>query len=120
MRAQYKGHRILNPDDGALALDGWHPRDPADFSVTIDFYAGPEGTTSADAFTATVCSPGRFFRSQDGKAFSAENVIFMPRFDCAELEDYLTVRCAATEGDTWAAVAAQLTRLGRWEFDYRL
>ncbi|WP_287311829.1 Imm8 family immunity protein [Mesorhizobium sp.] len=86
MRAQYKGHRILDTDAGAFALDAWNRRDPTDFSVTIDFYAGPEGDNSADAFTATVCSPNWFLRSQGGKVFAAESVIFMPRFDYVELE----------------------------------
>jgi hypothetical protein len=120
MRAQYKGHRILDTDAGAFALDAWNRRDPTDFSVTIDFYAGPEGDNSADAFTATVCSPNWFLRSQGGKVFAAESVIFMPRFDYVELEKFLRDRCAATEGETWQAIGAQLTRLGRWEFDYRL
>ncbi|MEP9389304.1 Imm8 family immunity protein [Mesorhizobium sp. KR9-304] len=75
MRAQYKGHRILDANAGAFALDTWNPRDPADFSVTIDFYAGMEGDKKADAFTVTVCSPnwvfsipkrqGRFWRKHD-------------------------------------------------------
>ncbi|TIL53943.1 MAG: hypothetical protein E5Y83_06585 [Mesorhizobium sp.] len=120
MRAQYKGHRILDTDAGAFAIDAWNPRDPRDFSVTIDFYAGPEGDNSADAFTATVCSPNWFLRSQGGKVFAAESVIFMPRFDHVQLEKFLRDRCAATEGETWQAIGAQLTRLGRWEFDYRL
>ncbi|TIO07699.1 Imm8 family immunity protein [Mesorhizobium sp.] len=120
MRAQYKGSRILDVNAGAFALDEWGPRDATDFSITIDFYAGPQGSNTADAFTATVCSPNWFLRSQNGKVFSGENVIFMPRFDYVELERFLTDRCADAEGETWDAVAAQLTRLGRWEFDYRL
>ncbi|UCI22012.1 immunity 8 family protein [Mesorhizobium sp. B2-1-8] len=120
MRAQYKGHRVVETKAGTFALDTWKPRDPTDFSVIIDFYAGPEGDTSADAFTVTVCSPNRFLRSQSGNVFSGESVIFMIRFDYDELEKFLTDRCTATEGDTWDAIGAQLTRLGRWEFDYRL
>ena len=119
MRAQYKGHRILDIA-GAFSLATWNPPDPTDFSVTIDFYAGTEGDAGADAFTATVCSPSWFLRSQGGSVFSAENVIFMRRFDCVELEKFLRDRCAATEGETWNAIGAQLTRLGHWEFDYRL
>lgn len=120
MRAQYKGHRVVETKAGTFALDAWKPRDPTDFSIDIDFYAGPEGDASADAFTATVCSPNFFLRSQNGNVFSGENIIFMLRFDYIELEKFLVDRCAATEGDTWHAIAVQLARLGRWEFDYRL
>jgi hypothetical protein len=44
----------------------------------------------------------------------------MSSFDYLELEKFLSDRCAAAEGETWTAIAVQLTRLGRWEFDYRL
>jgi hypothetical protein len=120
MKAQYKGHRILDHDAGSFALDTWHPLDPTDFSVTIDFYAGPEGEETADAFTATVCSPKWFLRHQTGNVFSGESVIFMSTFDYQELKKFLSDRCATTTGETWTAIAVQLTRLGRWEFDYRL
>ncbi|RWA97702.1 MAG: hypothetical protein EOQ33_30435 [Mesorhizobium sp.] len=45
---------------------------------------------------------------------------FHAALDHVELEKFLRDRCAATEGETWQAIGAQLTRLGRWEFDYRL
>ncbi|WP_415926825.1 Imm8 family immunity protein [Mesorhizobium salmacidum] len=61
-----------------------------------------------------------FLRSRSRNVFSGESVIFMIRFDYVELEKFLTDRCRASEGDTWDAIGAQLTRLGRWEFDYRL
>ncbi len=120
MRAQYKGHLIVDADAGAYSLDQWKPRDPTDFSVMIDFYAGEEGNDKADAFTAIICSPKSFLRAQDQKVFSGANYIFMPTFDYVELERFLTDRCAETEGRTWEAIAVQLTRLGRWEFDYRV
>ena len=120
MRAEYKGHLIRDPSAKDPFLDKWKPSDPSDFSVTIDFYAGTEGNDKADAFTATVCSPNWFFRSQKGNVFSGENVIFMVEFVGSELERFLRDRCAETEGETWQAIAVQLTRLGRWEFDYRL
>src|SRR5260221_9279542 len=120
IRAEYKGHRILDFHTGSFALDTWRPLDPTDFSVTIDFYAGPEGDEGADAFTATVCSPKWFLRCQKDNVFSGESVIFMSSFDYLELKKFLSDRCAATVGETWNAIGAQLTRLGRWEFDYRL
>ncbi|SIT54243.1 conserved hypothetical protein [Mesorhizobium prunaredense] len=118
MKAKYQGHRIL--DASSSSLENWDPPDPTDFSVMIDFYACPEGENTADAFTAHVCSPSWFFQSRKEKVVSGENTIFMHRFDGVELVNFLKERCMATEGDTWEAIAAQLTRLGRWEFDYRL
>lgn len=120
MRAEYKGHRILDFDKHSFDLDTWRPVDPTDFSVTIDFYVGEEGKEGADAFTVTVCSPKWFLRCQKDNVFSGEGVIFMSSFDYLELKKFLSDRCAATEGDTWNDIGVQLMRLGRWEFDYRL
>jgi hypothetical protein len=120
MRAEYKGHLILDHGMGSSGLDTWCPPDPTDFSVTIDFYAGPAGTESADAFTVTVCSPQWFLRTQKDNVFSGNGMIFMPRFDYLELKKFLSDRCAAIEGETWEEIGLQLMRLGKWEFAYRL
>ncbi|MER9739929.1 Imm8 family immunity protein [Mesorhizobium sp. M0187] len=120
MKAEYKGHRIVEADKLAFDLSTWRPSDPTDFSVTIDFYAGEEGKEGADAFTATVCSPTWFLRSHKEAVFSGESVIFMRTFDHLQLEKFLIARCASAEGNSWHEIAFELSRVGLWEFEYKL
>ena len=121
MRAKLNGYMAWHLSNrGVEDLAHWTPDDPEDFEVTFDFYACPEGQNTADAFTVRACSPKWFFRANDGDIVSAENTIFMNRFDGPKLIQYLEDRCAQTEGETWSAIAVQLTRLGRWEFDCSL
>ncbi|WP_366931021.1 Imm8 family immunity protein [Mesorhizobium sp.] len=74
----------------------------------------------SDAFTATVCSPAWFLRSHTEAAFSGEGVIFMRTFDHLQLEKFLIARCASAKGNSWNEIACELSRVGLWEFEYKL
>lgn len=119
MRAKLNGYISWDLERENIGLDDWVPEDPENFEITIDFYACPLGENTADAFTVRVCSPKWFLARFGDQIVSTENTIFMPRFDAPGLIKFLTDYCAAVEGETWEAIAVQLTRLGRWEFDYR-
>ena len=116
MRARFAGY--LCWELGETPLAEWAPEDPEDFEITLDFYACPENENTADAFTVRVCSPNRFLRDHSDSIVSAENTIFMRRFNGVQLIRFLEDRCSRTEGDDWLSIAVQLNRLGRWEFDY--
>jgi len=119
VKAQFKGYLAFHLNSNEC-LESWAPPDPEDFEFRMDFHACPEGSNSADAFRVRVCSFNWFFREFGGQIVSAENTILMPRYDGQELVKFIKNYCASLEGETWEALAAQLTRLGRWEFDYRL
>lgn len=120
MRARLNGYIARNHQRQGISLDDWIPEYPDDFEITVAFYACPAGENTADAFTVRVCSPKWFMTRFGDQIVSAENTIFMPRFDAPALVRFLTEYCSSVEGETWEAIAVQLTRLGRWEFDYRL
>lgn len=119
MRARMSGYLAfhLAQDQG---LESWSPPDLEDFEFKMDFHACPEGENTGDAFTVRVCSHKWFFREFGDRITSAENTILMPRYHGYALVKFIEDYCASTEGETWEAIAAQLTRLGRWEFDYKL
>ncbi len=97
-------------------LERWSA--PASFSLYLQLLVGPEGEPGEESFGLTLCTPDRLAlqASKEGVTDGRHHFV-VDRYDYAQFDRYIRRRVASCEGATWDEVAAQLSRLGRWEFE---
>jgi hypothetical protein len=98
-------------------LSVWSP-DDEDFGVLLQLMVGPDGSPGEESFSVTLCTPGWLRRQANADGIvDGRHHFVVTTYDHAMVERYFRRRVAACEGDSWAQVAAQVSRIGRWEFE---
>lgn len=112
---------VMSPDAGADPLEEYQPAEPDLFAVFVEFEIGPSEGEGADLFGLTVCSPRWILERQRSKGFEfVQATLVVDRWDLDLVVRAVCDLCARSAGSDWAAIAASLSRLLRWEFaDYR-
>ena len=116
MRAELR--RLHSPDVADLA--SWSP-DGDQFAILVQLMVGPAGGRGEESFDLTLCGSGWLaHRVRTERIVDARHHLIIDTFDYDRIERYLRQRVADCEGESWAEVARQVGRLGKWEFeDYR-
>lgn len=112
MRAALR--HIHSPD--VHDLRSWVPSE--DFAVLLQLMVGPDNADGEESFAVTLCTPGwlEVQASREGIVDCRHHVV-VTDYDFGTMEQYFQRRVAACQGDTWPEVAAQVGRLGLWEFE---
>lgn len=112
-------HRLHSPD--ATDLEQYQPPDAEHSGLLVQAMIGPEGQPGEESFDFLVCTPSwlaAVFR--DKRYVFGRHYLFLPQYDYAVLEQALRQVCEQAVGENWQAVAANLSRYGKWEFeDYK-
>jgi len=110
--------RLHSPDVFDLAT--WRPPEQ-DFGILVQMLVGPADRPGEESFDVTVCTAGWLAGlARADRVVDARHHLVVDQYDFDELEKYLQDRVSACDGSSWDAVAEELSRLGRWEFeDYR-
>jgi hypothetical protein len=79
---------------------------------------GPLGSPGEESFDIFVCTPDWLTKnhSQNEVVLGLHHLVVF-NYDIKALTKFIRGFIAHCEGDSWADLAAQLSRLGRWEFD---
>lgn len=105
----------MSPDADVRTLDGRLE------SLLVHLMIGPERGPGEESFDAVACTPGwraRFVDPDDAE--QNEYLIVLDRVDLASIEAFVRKFLENVERPTWIELAAELDRIGRWEFlDYR-
>jgi hypothetical protein len=111
--------RLHSPDVPDLAA--YAPTDGHSFGFLLQIIAGPSAEDGEESFDVTVCTPS-WLSEKLGPMdiLIGRHFLIVHRYDYQRLEQFLIDYCEKCRADSWAEVAEQLGRLGKWEFeDYR-
>jgi hypothetical protein len=111
--------RLHSPD--IIDLDTFHPEDENSFGFLLQAMFGPENAVGEESFDLTVCTP-KWLDRQAAEEFPlfGRHYLFVKSYDIGEIRSVLAKYAEQCGGDSWAEVARQLARIGKWEFeDYR-
>lgn len=108
--------RLHSPDVYDLA--SFAPPDPERFSFLLQIMAGPAGEDAVESFDVVVCTP----KWLDEKLGSSDLIVgrhhlIVRRYNYERLHKFVADSCLQCRGNTWAQVAGQLGRIGKWEFE---
>lgn len=98
-------------------LDKWAPSDQ-DFGLPIRMIIGPSDGPGQESFDVTVCTGGWLEEQAERVAvYDARHHLVVRRFNWATIREYLEYRVQQCAGDSWEAVAQELSKLAYWEFE---
>jgi hypothetical protein len=102
-------------------MAGEAPADPEDFCVLVQAMVGPKGQPGEESFDFIVCTPAWLARAVGVRGFVfGHHHLVVRRYDAQLIEAAIRELCDDISGESWADVAAKLSRYGAWEFeDYR-
>jgi len=113
MRPRLK--RIHSPD--IHDLGSFQPEDGGNFAFLLQAMFGPEGTEGEESFDIVVCTPRWLEQNVSENVISGRHHVIVKRYDIEQIRAFLERYARDCEADTWQAVAAKLSRIGRWEFE---
>ncbi len=114
MRAHIKS--LHSPD--TLDLASYVPEVADDFSVLVQLMVAPAGSDGAESFDVEVVTPARLMkRVAEHGPRSGRHMLIVSGFDYPTIRRWFERQVARCEGEDWDAVAAQLGRIGLWEFE---
>jgi len=88
------------------------------WAIGLRFIAGPADGPGEESFDLTVCSVAWIAaRIRENDIFDPRHCLIANGFNWPLLSSYIESRVRTCEGPSWDEVAAQLGRLGRWEFE---
>lgn len=111
--------RLHSPDVPDLAA--YEPMDGERFAFLLQIIAGPSGEEGEESFDVTVCTPSWLQENlRPTDILIGRHHLIVRRYDYQGLTRFLVEYCQKCRGNSWAEVAEQLGRIGKWEFeDYR-
>ena len=96
------------------------PDEPAAFAFLARLYVGATAGVGHESFDLTVCSP-EWLREQCKRVGLLDGLhhlnLNVEDYDEPALRTWLEKRVTSIERDTWQEIAADLSRLGWWEFE---
>jgi Immunity protein 8 len=88
------------------------------FCVLVQFKIGPKDGQGEESFDVIVCSPS-WLEEQSAEVISGRDKLIMKEFNPSIFTDYINRQITALHGGSWHEIAAQIDRIGKWEFrDY--
>jgi hypothetical protein len=111
VRAELK--RLHSPD--ALNLKDFRPQ--SYFGILIQAMIGPAGAEGEESFDFIFCTPEWFADHMRKDIVPGRHHVFAKQYDYSTLECFVRGVCASCHGESWSAVAEQLGRIGKWEFE---
>jgi len=100
-------------------LDNFQPSNNECFVLSLRAMIGPEGNDASESFDIVVCTP-RWLLENCREPQWGRHMLIVPEYDLAKIREIIENYCNSCEGKDWDAIAALLSRIGRWEFeDYR-
>ena len=113
MKAELK--RMHSPDVHDLAA--YQPQGP--FGILVQLMIGPEGMPGEEAFDTIVCSPDWLAEHTTRPDLVGDHQIVVEVYDYQNIKRKVQGFCQSFEEADWQALAAQLCKVGKWEFtDY--
>lgn len=113
---QARLRRLHSPD--ATDLEQYQPPDAEHFGLLIQAMIGPEGQPGEESFDFLVCTPSWLAALIRDKRYAfGRHYLFLSRYDYAVLYQAIRQVCEQATGEDWHAVAAYLSRYGKWEFE---
>lgn len=114
MRAELK--RIHSPD--VHDLEKFRPAERDDFGVLLQLMVSPENGEGEESFDVTLCTPRWLLQNhrESDIVFGLHHLIVF-EYNYRAIFSRLKRTVEGVEADTWAEVAAKLSRIGRWEFE---
>lgn len=88
--------------------------------IPLILVARPRAGQGGETFQITVCAPNGLadLLAQDG-ALIGRHFLFVPVVKPEQVESIIRDRLRRLDGETWAALAAKIGRIGFWDFkDY--
>jgi hypothetical protein len=114
MRAALRS--IHSPD--APHFPAYTPENPYHFGILIQALIGPEGGVGEESFDFQVCTASWLADQVPPSGFVfGRHYVVLQRFDASLITEALKDLCEQTTGSDWSAVAKQLARYGKWEFE---
>jgi hypothetical protein len=110
--------RYLHSPDLA-DLENAAPPDPEKFCLLVQAMVGPAGDDEGEeSFDFLLCTPTWLAGDLAAQKYIwGRHYLIVPRYDFATLQAAVQQICAQAEGSDWDAVAAVLSRYGKWEFE---
>jgi hypothetical protein len=111
--------RLHSPDIPDLAA--YEPADGRNFGFLLQIIAGPSGEDGEESFDVTVCTPSWLAENlgPTGILIGRHHLI-VARYNYQDLKRFLVDFSEKHRANSWAEIAEQLGRIGKWEFeDYR-
>lgn len=113
VRPQLK--RLHSPD--VDDLESFRPEDDGNFAFLLQAMFGPESAEGEESFDLLVCTPKWLEQSVSENIISGRHRLIVKRYDIGQIRAFLERYARDCEADSWQAVAAKLSRIGRWEFE---
>ncbi len=94
------------------------PENRESFCILVQAMIGPKGESGEESFDFTVCTPAWLQRFLSENAFMfGMYLLLVERYDYNAILQAISSICKTTSGSSWAEVAEQVGRYGRWEFE---
>ena len=108
--------RLHSPD--IPDLETYEPEKPDSFGFLLQVIVSPEGVEGEESFDVEVCTPGWLVeRSSKDAILLGRHLLIVFEYDFNNIRNFLAKYVAQCRGESWAEIARQLSRLGRWEFE---
>jgi len=108
--------RIHSPDIKDLLKH--QPDDPQCFSFLIQAMIGVKGETWEESFDVEVCTPKWLQKNYtEDDILISSRFLIVQKYDYQKIVETINKFLAHCKGETWNDLAAQISRMGRWEFE---
>ena len=100
-------------------LENGSPPDPEHFCILVQAIVGPDDEEDVrESFDFLLCTPSWLADDLGATPYVwGRHHLLMARYDPATLTEAVTSIVSEAEGPDWDAVAAVLSRYGKWEFE---
>lgn len=111
--------RLHSPD--VFDLENYWPADATCFGILVQAMFGPVDAEGEESFELIICNPKWLERQIAIKGIIVGiHHLIVDEYDFKAIRDFLSSYAQKCEGKSWQAVAALLSKIGRWEYeDYR-
>jgi len=113
IRASLKG--LHSPD--ISDLESFSPEYEDSFGFLLQAFFGPEASAGEEAFDMIVCTPKWIEQELGEGVLVGKNHLIVARYDFRVIHTFLSSYARKCTGSSWDEVAAQLSQLGKWEFE---
>ena len=115
MRAALRETYSLDDD---VEIDSYVPADPTNDGVRVRLMVGPADGPGEESFDVLVCTPAWLGDSVDEHGPQiGRHLLVVGALDLTAAVAFLREHVESLEAPDWHGLAAQLARVGHWEFE---